>query len=484
MGIAERFFAAARRHPGRPALVAAGTVIPYEALAARVLDRAARLTTPGTATAAAPGGRRLAIDFDNSPDCVERFLAAAAAGITVLTFDPKWSEHERHSMQAELLAPGRTVGDAASGIQGEGAGGRRPAVSPATPLFIGFTSGTTGRPKAYVRSHRSWLASLDHAAKELPVSDGERVLVAGPLAHSMFLFAALEALTAGATVHLHTRFDPGRVLDDIGASMITRLPLVPTMAAALAAADGRRRFASLRTVVSAGAKLSPTVRDAVAGAFPAGEIVEYYGASELSFVSIAHGREGHPPSSVGRPFHGVEIAIRDSDGREARPGAVGLLWVKSDMVCDGYLVGGGDGAGFRVVDGWATVGDLARRDDRGILYIAGRENGMIVSGGLNIYPAEVEMVLRGLPAVAEVAVVGLPDPYWGESLFAVLRLYEGAALTVSSVRAHCRAHLATFKCPRRFFATTAFPQTGSGKIDESALRTWLAAADPRLVELG
>ena len=222
--------------------------------------------------------------------------------------------------------------------------------------------------------------------------------------------------------------------------------------------------------------------------FPEATIREYYGASELSFVSVSHA--DCPAESVGRPFHGVEVSLRRDDGSEVSPGEIGRLYVRSDMICSGFLRGEDhhkfhavDGGQPCAADGWATVGDLAWRDENGCIFLAGREDGMMISGGLNVFPAEVEAVLQALPEIAEAAVLGLPDPYWGERVCAVIRWAGSTTLTRGELRERCGRRLDRRKCPQQVFAIDRFARTRSGKIALAALRRDLLAGKAKLVEI-
>jgi acyl-CoA synthetase (AMP-forming)/AMP-acid ligase II len=233
-------------------------------------------------------------------------------------------------------------------------------------------------------------------------------------------------------------------------------------------------------VISSGAKLSPALRPKLAQMFPEATITEYYGASELSFVSVSHAN--CPAGSVGRSFHGVEVSLRRDDGSEVSPREVGRLYVRSDMICSGFLRPENNNH-FYGEGGWATVGDLAWRDENGCIFLAGREDGMMISGGLNVYPAEVETVLQELPEIAEAAVFGLPDPYWGERVCAVIRWADSTTLTRSELRERCSQRLDRRKCPQQVFAIDRFARTESGKIALAALRRDLLRGKANLLEI-
>jgi acyl-CoA synthetase (AMP-forming)/AMP-acid ligase II len=459
----------------RTALILGDRVLSYGRLTAAA-DAVAAALRPRLAGRLAP---RVALVHADKADLVVALLGAWRAGAVACPIDPALPTAPRQRLLAELAPdlllkgadpPTLPAAPASSAPASSApASSTPPAVGAAEPFLISFTAGSTGRPKGVLRSHGSWLASLAAARREFPLACDETVLIPGPLVHSLFLFALIETLAAGATARLMPRFTAAAALADLAVRPVSRMVGVPTMYAALAdAAPAGARLPQPRMLVSAGAKLAPAVAGALRRLCPAARLVEYYGASELSFVTLADGAEGCPAGSVGRPFAGVEIAVRRADGGPAAPGAVGEVWVRSRMLAEGYV--SGDGGWRTDAGGWATVGDLGRQDADGWLHLAGRADGMLVSGGRNLYPAEVEQVLAACPAVAEAVVLGLPDPYWGERLVAVVRWRPGHALALDRLRAHCRAHLAPYACPKQVFVAEAIPMTATGKPALARLR--------------
>jgi len=201
---------------------------------------------------------------------------------------------------------------------------------------------------------------------------------------------------------------------------------------------------------------------------------ELYGASELSFVTVMTEKdEAAKPGSVGRACQGVEIEIRDSHGGQQASGEIGKIFVRSLMLFDGYLLESGELV--RIVDdrGFITVDDMGYVDEDGYLYIAGREKNMILYGGLNVYPEEIERVLSRCPGVEEAAVVGQPDAHWGEIAVAVIK---GSAARLDLQRA-CRKELASFKVPRRWVYVQDMPHTTSGKIARAQMKSMLESGE-------
>lgn len=425
---------------------------------------------------------RVALRLGNCAELLALFLGTVAAGGTVALLDPKWNS-DQLGAALDIVRPAlgcETRAAAAAWIAAQAPDWSAPAVDPRTPFLIGFTSGTTGRPKSFIRDQGSWLATLEASRAEFAIGPDDGVLVPGPLVHGLGLYGAVEGLAAGATVHVQPRFHAADALDRLERHGLTTLVAVPTMLVGMLEAAGSRSLPQVSRVISSGAKLSPAIHDRLAAVFPNAAVLEYYGASELSFVSLRSSREGAPEDSVGRPFHGVELSLRDGNGEAVPQGSVGTVWVRSAMLSDGYI-GPTDGGGFRARDGWGTVGDRGWLDEAGWLRLIGREGDMLISGGLNIYPTEVEAALRAHPAVAEAVVFGLPDPYWGDVVSAVLWWRGEARATAADLRDWCHGQLEGYKAPRRLFAATDMPLTTSGKIARSTVRD--RAATGRLEEL-
>jgi acyl-CoA synthetase (AMP-forming)/AMP-acid ligase II len=442
------------RAPDRPAIAAGGRVITYGELAWRICRVASAVD--------AVQARRVAVSLPNHPALLEIFFGTLLAGAVFMVFEPRWpretllamlaahqpqllfAEDEPASVKLSHYAAWRDRQDADRVLRA------RP--TPDMPFLIGFTSGTTGTPKAFIRDHASWMASFAASRAEFGTSEDTRVLLPGPLSHGLSLYAAAETLNAGGCVTIDPVFDAAgmmRLASSGAVNAVTAAPTVLDLMLDHAAAP----VVAITAVVTAGAKLSARLREKLARAFPWARLIEYYGASELSFVTVAKSDENCPGGSVGRAFAGVQIKT-DADN---------VIWVKSDMLSSGY-VGPADGAGFRLKDGWATVGDRGTIDARGFLTLWGREGDMIISGGLNVYPSEVEAVLGAVPGVREVSVTGEPDERWGQIVTATV---AGDA-PLAALKAACARHLPAAKHPRRWFWVDAFAHTASGKIDRTA----------------
>lgn len=336
------------------------------------------------------------------------------------------------------------------------------------PFYIGFTSGTTGQPKGVIRHHSSWVESFRVGRKVFGFAPNETLLVPGSLVHSLSLYSAVEALVNGASLYLLPTFHPKSALHHLTTAPITRLVAVPTLLGAIARASLRRsvRVPSVRSIISAGAVLSPQLRRQLQQVFPQTTVFNYYGASELSFISLASSQEAVPDYSVGRPFPSVTVSIRRDSGAPAPPGEIGQISIQSAMICSGYLEAT-DGTGFRIEQGWATVGDRGWMDEQGFLYLAGRERDMLVCNGVNVYPAEVEAALLDHEAIEAAVVLGLPDDCRGDRLCAVLKFSEGRRRNRADLIRYLRDRLEPAKCPSRWITIDEFPLTSSGKVNRA-----------------
>ena len=453
MIITDGLLAAAARAPAKIAILCGGRCLTYADLAREVERLAPRFA----------GTRRVAVVLRNNPDLLAVLLAGVRAGATAMVLDPAWPSDTLKRIAAthtpdDVIADPRDVPVAERPLQLPDADAQ---------FLMGFTSGTTGTPKTFVRTHASWQATFAAARREFGDLAAGGVLAPGPLCHSLTLYAAIEALEAGGTVFLQPEFDVESCIDLLRSGRAQSLVCVPSMLDLLCAAATTPVSVAF-AVVCAGAKLSTSLRQIVAAKFPNARVFEYYGASELSFVTVAHPDDHPPPESVGRAFDSVRIAIRRDDGTDVTTGEVGTVWVQSPMTSDGY-VGPTDGTGFRQAGGWATVGDRGHLDAAGFLYLVGRENEMLISGGLNMYPQEIESVLASVPGVRAVAVIGIPDARWGQIVGAVV---EGDRARADLLVA-CEGALPRTKWPRRWFTIAAMPRTTSGKIARAKLSEML-----------
>jgi fatty-acyl-CoA synthase len=361
------------------------------------------------------------------------------------------------------------------------AGGRAdepPAVSESDGAGAGvmiYTSGTTGRPKGAARDFRR---TLHHAVADFLAQvrfrHDDRHLVVCPLYHSAApAFMAFTFMFGGTCVLDRGHFDPEQVLATIERERITTSFMVPTMLGRLAAvpAEVRARYdtSSLRWLLSGAAPLPTETARRVEACFGA-ILYNFYGSTETGIVTMAlPGEHTARPGTIGRALLGNEIRLLDDEGLEVEPGQAGELWVRNTMLVAGYHKDQGATDKARR-GGFFSVGDVARVDADGYYYLADRKADMVISGGVNIYPQEIEQHLHTHPAVLEVAVVGVPDPDWGESPVAYVVVRPGHAVFADELRGFCRDALADYKCPRRFELIDALPRNPTGKVLKRELR--------------
>jgi len=444
----------ASRAPSRVALHFEGRDLSYAELAAEV-ERTAR-------SLGVRKGERVAWLGYNHPRVLVLLFALARLGAILVPLNWRLTPAEHKRILADC-SPRFVLSDAEFE-----AAARALEVSPGNPsrdqddALIVYTSGTTGEPKGAVltRSALYWNAVNSFFAHELGESD--HVLTALPMFHVGGLnIQTLPALLAGATVTLHKRFDPGAWLADVAKRRPTLSLLVP---AAMQAVVSHPAFAStdlssLR-LLNTGSMVVP---DSLIRAFhgrgvPVGQI---YGATETAPIATALRREDamRKAGSAGKPVPHAEVKLVD-----------GEIWVRGPAVMRGYWKGasGPNDSGLR--DGWFRTGDLARIDDEGYFWIVGRSKDVIISGGENIHPAELERVLADCPSIAEAAVVGVQDPRWGEAACAVVVLKPGARLLESDVARLFEGQLARYKHPRRVLFAEALPKNALGKVQKAELR--------------
>ena len=433
---------------------------------------------------AATGSAHIAVLAErNSTHFAVAFAAAVAGERQCAVLDPTWPE----PMLAEivrLLGPAAEAGPAATGEQ---VGGWQLADGdPASSFLIGLTSGTTSVPKAFTRSRRSWQQSFEASMEFFGLSQDDKTLAPGPLAASLNLYALAECLYAGAEFHTLESFDVGDVHTAISHDGITRLVLVPTMLRLLSerGLTGCVDASGVKTIICAGSKLDARTLEAARRWAPNATIFEYYGASELSFVSGTGLPAGRPLDSggtgIGRPFPGVEVRILDDDGRVLPEGAAGNICVRSGMVSNGYLWGD-DGQALRCFDGWFTVGDQGYLQD-GELHILGRRSDMIITAGKNVYPHEVELALASVPGVTSAVAAGMADDVRGQRVVAGIVPSHGG-LTATQLKTGLEEILPRDKRPLQYFALAELPVTDRGKVSRRLMLDWITAGDSRVRRL-
>lgn len=330
-----------------------------------------------------------------------------------------------------------------------------------------YTSGTTGRPKGAVLTHGNLRSNTATVARLLGITGDDTVFGGLPFFHVFGQTCGLNAaVLTGACVTLLPRFDAAKALRILTRDRVTVMEGVPTMFVALLAAADAAGGASVDTVrVSAtgGSAMPVEVLHRFEAAFGC-PVVEGYGLSETSPVVTLGAVDGvRKPGSIGVPVDGVEVRLLDDEGKEVTEGEVGEIAVLGPNVMRGYWNRPeADAAAF--TDGWFRTGDLARRDEDGHYFIVDRKKDLIIRGGYNVYPREIEEVLYTHPAVAEAAVIGLPHELHGEEICAVLTLKPGTAATAEELRDYAKERVAAYKYPRTVRLVEALPKGPTGKI--------------------
>lgn len=324
--------------------------------------------------------------------------------------------------------------------------------------IIVLTSGTTGTPKGARRPIPPGLHPLASIISRIPLQTGEQMFISAPLFHTWGLAALQIGFALSATMILQSRFDPEYALQGIVDTHATSLFVVPVMLQRLLEVEPRPT--GLRAVASSGSALPGTLATRFMDVY--GDVLyNLYGSTEVSWASIATPSELRAaPGTAGRPPHGTTVAILDYHGRPVPAGQVGQIYVGNTMLFEGYT----SGSGGELRDGLLATGDLGHVDDNGLLFVDGRQDDMIISGGENVFPLEVENLLARLPQVREVAVVGVPDEQFGQRLAAYVVLQPGERLDADAVREYVRHYLARYCVPRDVIFLPALPRNATGKV--------------------
>ncbi|MFD4656895.1 long-chain fatty acid--CoA ligase [Kitasatospora sp. NPDC058444] len=480
----------ARRTPRRTALVHEGTAVDYARLSERCTRLAHALRRAGVRR-----GDRVAFLGPNHPAYLETLFAAGLLGAVFVPLNTRLAVPELRYQLADsgsslLLTAGPDGGAArlpahvvecwrAEGEAYEELLAAAPCepideeVGPDDPCLIMYTSGTTGRAKGAVLTHGNVLWNSLNVLVDTDLTSEEVALVSAPLFHTGALnMSCLPVLLKGGTVVLESSFDAARTLELIRHHRVTCMFGVPTMYDAVAAAPGwaRADLSSLRNLLCGGAPVP--ARTARAYLDRGLAFVQGYGMTEASpGVLILHRADAHDRAgSAGVPHFFTDVRVVDPLGEEAGPGAEGEVLVAGPNVTPGYWnLPEATAEAFRE-GGWFRSGDIAVADEQGYVRLVDRVKDMIISGGENIYPAEVEDALLEHPAVAECAVIGVAHPVWGEVGRAVVVLREGAAAEPADLLAHLDGRLARYKIPKSVVLVPDLPRNATGKLLKGPIR--------------
>ncbi|WP_328477422.1 AMP-binding protein [Actinoplanes sp. NBC_00393] len=466
-GLAGELRQAAARSPKRIAVADDEREVTY----AELLDRSDRLARALPVQA----GDRVGLLCRNSARMIEALIAVTSRGADPVLMNTGLSAHQLAAVVADQklqtlihddeFAPqvagvGNTLGEQriADLIEQTPSGKATPPERPGRTIVL--TSGTTGVPKGARRPTPGGFRPLCSVIDRIPLRAGDRVLIAAPLFHT-WGFAGLQiALALRATIVLRRRFDAAATHATLTQQNCAALIGVPVMLQQLMELPAQAEMPGLRVAAVSGSALPGGLATRFMDRY--GDVLyNLYGSTEASWVSIATPADlRRAPATAGRPPHGTRVAVLDADGRPVPAGEVGRLFVVNEMLFEGYT----NDAATRMANGLLGTGDLGHLDEAGRVFVDGREDDMIVSGGENVYPGEVEDLLAALPQVREVAVIGVPDDEFGQRLAAYLVLRDGEKLDTDAVREHVRRHRARFSVPRDVIFLDALPRNATGKV--------------------
>lgn len=491
---------AADLHPDRTALLTAGGPLSYSALDQAVTRLSRRLLAAG----ARPGDRVAYLD-ENSHRAVVALFGTVRAGLIFVPVHPQLQPGEIATVFADaepaflLVGPGReslvaalppavvppvalTLQDADLAPAPAGSGAALPGVGPDDVAMLLYTSGTTGRPKGVMLTHRNCLsnADLQVGGYEMDAHTIAAVVVPHSVTGAINCMVIPTVQVGGALVYLPMGFRPEEFLRAVAHYRITHVQVVPTMVVRLLDYPGIREFdcSSLKAINYGSAPMPVSrLRDGVA---KLGRVFcQVYGQTECTAMATCLPRVEHRLdagervlarlASCGRPQPGMRVRIVDAEGQEVPTGTVGEVTISGPNVMAGYWRRP-EATAEALRDGWLSTGDLGRADADGYIYIVDRKKDIIKSGGMAVSPSEVEGVLYTHPAVLEAAVIGVPDPEWGEAVTAVVVLRPRAAATAAELIDYCRSRLAPYKKPKSVDFVPGLPKSPNGKILRRELR--------------
>jgi len=487
--------------PDKEALVCEDQRLTFAQLDARSARLGAALAAQGVVV-----GDRVALCMPNCSEFVLAFVAIVKAGAIAVPVDPRLTPAEiayiladskpraafihpqtrAAVMQANAgLAARIAVRDPVQGeldLQGlidQHAPRSIPVPVEFDDCMICYTSGTTGKPKGAILTQANYFIPNGYVnAIEWGLRPDDRQLITTPLTHRTAFGRVINTICLGTTLVILPKFDPAEAARLCAAESITVLGMVPTVGRMLLPEieGAPQRFSALRIIVATGEAFPFDVKQRILRALPQVGIHSYFAMTECgALTNLAPAEQLARPGSIGRLIPGVEVRFVGSDGSDVARGEVGDLWIRSGepgrfLTMRGYF-GKPEETAQALRDGWLATGDMGRIDAEGFLYIADRKKDMVLSGGYNIYSKEVEAAILELPGVQDVAVVGVPDPVYGEAVAAYVELRQGATKTsADEIIAHCRERIAGYKRPKHVRFVASLPRSSVGKVQKYKLR--------------
>jgi acyl-CoA synthetase (AMP-forming)/AMP-acid ligase II len=467
-GLAGELRQAAARSPSRMAVIDdSGAALTY----ADLVDRSSRLA--GALPIAA--GDRVGVLCRNSAAMITVLIAATSVGADPVLINTGLSAAQLSSVIAaqdlKVVIHDAEFATALSGFSGAigidqtssmidsvPAATLSPPARPGRTIVL--TSGTTGMPKGAQRPTPAGFSPLCSIIDRIPLRAGMRVMIAAPLFHTWGYAGLQIALALRATVVLRRRFEPAASLELMRETRCRALIAVPVMLQSLMELPAQLPLPALEIAAVSGSALPGGLATRFMDRY--GDILyNLYGSTEASWASIATPADLRAaPGTAGRPPHGTAVAVLDPTGKPVPAGETGRLFVGNEMLFEGYT----NGSARELRDGMLATGDLGHIDHFGRVHVDGREDDMIVSGGENVFPSEVEGLLADLPEILECAVIGVPDEEYGQRLAAYVVLRESAVLDPDAIRTHVRAHRARFCVPRDIVFLTSLPRNATGKV--------------------
>jgi fatty-acyl-CoA synthase len=496
MNLAQFLDMAATRYPEKRAMICEGKSIAYGALKARADALSAALAGRGVTKGAA-----VAVLSANCIEYVEILFALMRLGAAAVPLNNRLTGRDIAALAAHAEAKVLFCEAAFLGLASETAGGLQiiviggghqqahtayeelfhsgpcaaelPQVAEPDPAAIIYTAGTTDEPKGVLLTHENVIWNTLNYSAALAYSPQDIELAPTPLYHTSTFGRIFTYVFNAMTAVLVRKFSAQECLAIIEREQVTSITQAPTMYRMMldVLSEGTWNTRSVTRAVTGAAPMSAEEKKGLKKLFPAAGFFDLYGLTEAGpgVTILLPDDFFRRPESVGRPMLGVEVRAADAEGRTLPPGAVGEILCRGPNIMRGYYNAPLETA-RALQDGWLHTGDAGRLDEEGYVYLAGRIKDIIISGGVNIYPGEVETVLMQHPAVKEAAIIGMQDALWGEKVAAAVVLNTNASCTAELLINFCREHLASFKCPRAVVFVTALPRNTAQKILKQELK--------------